>query len=274
MAAKRNLSPRLASLVADSDELRDAVMRANLLTTQDLGSLALDLDQAASRLNLSDEARSAFASVFQICRSRAESKDEEKMNMMLDVLNSEGQLIMVRRRCDVHKQGFWHRVVNVWVIVTSTWRVLLGQRAMSKDMDPRRWTCVCGRVPSGELSHTAAEERLETEFSIRDLPHTEISLMFSMKCTRLITRGLFAGQQDAACTDVYVACLKEEIPVEKLHLDVRAKQAAKYVTLEELQSAYNIKDESYVIPSEEYSKKLFHYLRKTCEEKEKQLSLA
>lgn len=166
----------------------------------------------------------------------------------------------------VHRQGFWHRAVNVWILCTSTSRVLIGQRSVSKDVDKGKWTCVCGRVPSGELSHTAAVERLEEEFSIRDLPDEQVSLIFSMKCPRKITTGIFAGQDDGAWMDVYVAVLKEEIPIEKLHLDVRAKQAAKYVSLEDLQRNLEVKDDKYVVPSNpEYTKKLFHHLRKTCQ---------
>jgi len=265
---QRSLSPRLASLCADVDEIRVAVIRANLLTTQDLGSLAMDADIAADKLKLSTPARALFAPIFAITKARAECNDEERMNQMLDVLNGEGQLIMRRPRADVHRLGFWHRAVNVWIICTSTSRVLMGQRSMSKDMDPRRWTCVCGRVPSGELSYNAAAERLHAEFSIKDLPDDQLSLMFSLKCPRKFHKGIFTGQDDGAWIDVYVACLNEEIPVEKLHLDVRAKQAAKYVPLLELQRSYELEDENYVIPTNaEYCKKLFHYLKKTCEAK-------
>merc|ERR1739848_657513 len=130
----------------------------------------------------------------------------------------------------------------------------------------RKWTCVCGRVPSGELSHTAVVERLDEEFSIKGLPDEQVSLIFSMKCPRKFSNGLFAGQDDAAWMDVYVAVLQEEIPIERLHLDVRAKQTAKYVYVSDLQRALESQDDEFVIPSNpEYAPKLFHYLRKTCE---------
>jgi isopentenyldiphosphate isomerase len=236
------------------------------MTTQDLGSLAMDADLAADKLKLSPAARGHFASIFAITKVRAENCDQERMHIVLDVLNGEGQLIMRRPRCDVHRQGFWHRAVNVWILCTSTQRVLIGQRSVSKDVDPWKWTCVCGRVPSGELSHTAAVDKLEEEFSIKGLPDEQVSLVFSMKCPRKFTNGLFVGQDDAAWMDVYVAVLKEEIPIERLHLDVRAKQTAKYVSLADLQTSLESKEEEFVIPSNpEYVSKLFKYLRKTCE---------
>eukprot|EP00427_Karlodinium_veneficum_P032915 CAMPEP_0169187462 /NCGR_PEP_ID=MMETSP1016-20121227/2936_1 /TAXON_ID=342587 /ORGANISM="Karlodinium micrum, Strain CCMP2283" /LENGTH=279 /DNA_ID=CAMNT_0009263421 /DNA_START=50 /DNA_END=889 /DNA_ORIENTATION=+ len=271
MRSQRSFSPRLAALCADSphsDEIRAAVTKANLLTTQDLGSLAMDADLAADKLKLSPAARGDFAGIFAITKARAESCDEERMHVMLDVLNGEGQLIMRRPRCDVHRQGFWHRAVNVWVLCAPTGRVLMGQRSQSKDVDPLKWTCVCGRVPSGELSHTAAVDRLEEELSIRDLPDDQVSLIFSMKCPRKIENGLFAGHDDGAWIDVYVAVLREEIPIEKLHLDVRAKQSAKYLAVADLKRALLQQDEGddFVIASNpEYNPRLFHYLRKTCE---------
>merc|ERR1719160_484169 len=102
---------------------------------------------------------------------------------------------MSKSRYIVHREGFWHRALNVWVIDLSTGRVLIGQRAASKDIDPCKWTCVSGRVPSGELSMNAAVSQLENEFSIKPTSTSqsgvtsgppsalrEVSLMFSIKC--------------------------------------------------------------------------------------------
>lgn len=200
----------------------------------------------------------------------------EKMHTMLDVLNSEGQFIMSKPRYIVHREGFWHRALNVWVIDLSTGRVLIGQRAASKDIDPCKWTCVSGRVPSGELSMNAALSQLENEFSIKPTvtnqgaistsstsPLREVSLMFSIKCSREITNGVFAGQRDATWLDIYAACLSEEIPIERLKLDLRDKQAARYIRLEQLRRAYARRDPEFVIPTnEEYVHKLFKYLTK------------
>lgn len=260
------MSPGLAALCEESEEITSAVMRANLMTTQDLGSLTMDADLAADKLKLSPAARGHFASIFAITKARAETVDQSRMQIMLDVLNGEGKLIMRRPRCDVHRQGFWHRAVNLWILCPLTSRVLIAQRSASKDVDPEKWTCVCGRVPSGGDSHNTAHGSLESELSIRDLPDDQVSLVFSMKCPRKITTGLFSGQDDTAWMDVYVALLKEEIPIERLHLDVRAKQAAEYMPLDDFQRALERKDAEYVIPSNpEYAPKLFRYMHKTCQ---------
>lgn len=260
------LSPRLEALCAENAEIREALLGLNIFTTQDLGAFASDAETASNRLRLTGPTRIAFGSVFAFAKARAEGSDEEKMNKMIDVLNSEGHLIMQRPRCDVHANGFWHRAVNVWVVCPSTSRLLMGQRAITKDVDPKKWTCVCGRVPSGQLSMETATERLRTEISIEAEPDKQISLVFRLKCPREIRDGVFAGMQDGAWIDVYIACLPEEIPTDKLHLDVRAKQAVKYIDMAELQTAFATQDAQYVIPPlEEYGNRLFHYLKKVCD---------
>lgn len=266
--SKGDLSPRLAALLDGSGELREAIIQADVVSVTDLGSLALDSDTAATMLKVPDSCRAAFSSVFATAKACSEGDYERKMYAMLDVLNSEGHFIMSRPRHIIHRDGFWHRAVNVWVLCASTQRILLGQRADSKDIDPAKWTCVCGRVPSGELSMQAAELQLRSEFSIRDLQEDkDIFLMFSMKTSRTISTGVFSGQRDATWLDVYVARLWEEIPVEKLLLDVRDKQAVKYISLDELKDAYEREDPKYVIPdNHEYMKKLFHYLKMQCRE--------
>lgn len=264
---ERTLTPRLARLTADSDGLRMAVLRSNVLSTGALSALGEKDEDVAEQLGLSAADRPSFQKLFNLTKVRSDVTAEDRMGQMIDVLNGEGQLIMNRPRSDVHRLGLWHRVFNVWVICPSTWRVLVGQRSICKDVDPCRWTCVCGRVPSGELSRTAAVERLYAEFSISGLPEEKVSLAFSRKSMTKIEQGLFEGQSDCMYVDVYVAFLDEEIPVEKLYLDVRGKHAAKYIDVADLERAYAVRDEAFVLPTnDEYAKRLFHFLKMTSKE--------
>jgi len=143
----------------------------------------------------------------------------------------------------------------------------VGQRAVGKDMDADKWTCVCCRVPSGELSMNVAAEQLSQEFGIEAALDTNISLAFSLKGEREITRGLFSGHVDKTLTDVYVARLDEEVHLQLVHLDVRVKRAAKYVEVAELEKALVEKDSSFVTPtSEEYARKLIQFMKRMCSE--------
>jgi len=236
-----------------------------VFTTQELSNFGVDAEEVAIRLGLSLPAQKAFANVFACVRDRASGHAEARMQQMLDVLNDSGQLIMRRTRADVLSKGFWYRAVNVWAVCPRTSRVLVGQRAVSKDMDPDKWTCVCSRVPSGDMSMNVAVEQLHQELGITAVPDEGVSLAFSLKTSREITRGLFSGQTDKTWTDVYVARLEEEVPLQVVHLDVRAKRAAKYVEVSELEKALMEKDDSFVIPaSEEYTRKLIRHLKRMC----------
>jgi len=194
----------------------------------------------------------------------ADPEKDEKMNKMLDVLDTEGHFIMSKPRSVVHREGFWHRALNVWVVDLSTGNVLIGQRSYTKDIDPGKWTCVTGRVESGQLSMTSALEQLRGELSIKadDALNGQVQLIFSTKCSHEIKNGVFAGQRDATWLDVYAACLYETIPIEQLKLDTKDKLAAKYVSLDTLEQAYLTRDPEFVIPAnQEYTRKLFQYLR-------------
>eukprot|EP00929_Paragymnodinium_shiwhaense_P070641 TRINITY_DN35782_c0_g1_i1.p1 TRINITY_DN35782_c0_g1~~TRINITY_DN35782_c0_g1_i1.p1 ORF type:complete len:312 (-),score=51.72 TRINITY_DN35782_c0_g1_i1:176-1111(-) len=263
--AERCFSPRLGALCQGHESIAVALAQAEILSTQDLSAFAPDADIACDRLKLPEDLRGEFVTIFCITKARDEGTDEERMNVFLDVMNAEGDILFKKTRGDIHRNGFWHRAMNVWLICPSTSRVLMGQRSASKDMDPRKWTCVCGRVPTGELSMTATLDRLVDEFSIEVEPDTQLSLIFSMKHKKTITRGFFAGQEDATWLDIYVAQMNDEIPVEKLQLNPKAKQAAKWISLEELQRAILQKDDNYVqLPTDEYAKKLLHYLKTVC----------
>jgi len=220
------------------------------------------------RLGLTAEQQGKFNKLFALSKLQAECQDEERSKLPLDVLNSQGRTMMALPRADVHQQGYWHRAVNVWILCPSTGRVLVGQRATGKYVDARRWTCACGRLDAGEHSMDAAVRRVAAEFNISAVPEQQeiseetasVNLIFMLRVRSQIEKGVYAGQEDNTYLDVYLATLHKEIPLEHLQLDVRDKQACKYIAIDELEMAFRQKSESFVIPSEEYSRKLIYYL--------------
>jgi len=259
------LSPRLAFLCRDHVEIHDALARVGLLSCNDLGALNMDSEAIASRLGLDEDMREPFDKVLVAAKVRYDGAHSEKMTASFDVLNGEGNIIMRKPRGHVHRNGFWHRAVNVWVVSARTSTVLVGRRAPSKEVDAGRWTCVCGRVPSGELSMNAAVARLDSELSIKLQPDAELAMAFTMRCSKAINGGIFAGWRDNVFIDVYVARIEEEIPIARLLVDRQAKEAIKWISLAELQSAFESRDQNYVIPpTEDYCKKLIFYLNAKC----------
>lgn len=266
MGMGHELSPRLETLVRHhgDDELRSKLIEHQVFSVSDLGNLAMDAEAAATSLEIAPDRKGLFEAIFATAQAAVDSAYEKKMYSPLDVLDGGGAFIMSRPRYIVHRDGFWHRAVNVWVLCIDTGRVLLGQRASTKDIDPNKWTCICGRVPSGDFSFNAAMEQLSSEVGLKGLElDADVSLAFSMKSMRTITQGVFNGQSDATWLDVYVATLATEVPLERLHLDVADKQDVKYITIDQLRDAYDRKDPDFVLPANhEYLAKLFRYLTK------------
>jgi len=215
---------------------------------------------------LSDHGHFALERLRALALARAQGTDEAHLGREFDIIDGEGNLVLRRRRADVHRGGLWHRAVHVWVVCQDTCRVLIGQRAPSKHNDPLRWTCACGRVAAGDMSMATAVDLVDAEFSIKATPDVDLSLAFSLRCSTQIARGLFAGHLDNTIVDVYILRLEEEVPVQKVHFDHKSKHDVQYVSLEELQRALESRDEMFMIPpNDEYVPKLIQHLRRTCE---------
>jgi len=198
----------------------------------------------------------------------------EKMNKMLDVLDCEGNFIMAKRREQVQQKGFWHRALNVWVLDMSSGQVAVGQRPQTKDIDPGKWTCVSGRIASGELSLQAAVDALDGELGL-PFEESNVHFLFSIKCQKPINAGPFQGVMDRVWLDVYAACLDEHVPVSSMKLDVRDKLAVKWVRIEELQQQFSNPNGEYVAPNnDEYSERLFKHLWRLVREHHKTHMLA
>mmetsp|Transcript_117817 Transcript_117817/g.375604 ORF Transcript_117817/g.375604 Transcript_117817/m.375604 type:complete len:343 (-) Transcript_117817:15-1043(-) len=274
VASGSNSLSRAERQARAEQEVRNALDQAGL-KSKDLPALRQQRELAARHLGLSPDGVAALERLAAATEAQADGREEALLGQRLDVLNCEGEIIMDRPRVDVHREGLWHRVVHIWAICTDTNRVLLGQRSASKAMDAGRWTCACRRVPSGEQSMSTAVDCLKSEFSIKAKPDEELSLAFSARCSRPIDRGMFAGQEDNTVVDVYIARLSHEIPVEKVHVEFKSKQAVKYVSLEEFKQALKSRDEAYVIPtSDEYITKLISHLQRSCEVVSSTLKLA
>lgn len=264
-AQAMRLVGRGEALAAAEREVWDALQRAKL-KAQDLPLMRRDMEAASRYLGLSTGGSLALERLAARAEAQAEGSDEGLQGQRFDVLNGEGEVIMDRPRAEVHRDGLWHRAVHVWVVCTDTNRVLLGKRAIRKTIDPGRWTCACCRVPSGESSMDTAVECLQREFSLKARPDTDVALAFTARCRRRILRGTFAGQEDNTVADVYIIRIRDEIPVEKVHFEVRCKQAVQYVSLEDLRAALTRGSEEFVIPPDrEYTTKLLSHLSRSCE---------
>ncbi|MGO9378878.1 MAG: NUDIX hydrolase [Dissulfurispiraceae bacterium] len=83
---------------------------------------------------------------------------------MIEVVNSEGLTIGVRRRSEVHDNpSLLHKVVHI-LVFNDAGNLLLQKRSMHKDVAPGKWdTSVGGHVSPGENLNKAAMREMQEE---------------------------------------------------------------------------------------------------------------
>ncbi len=86
---------------------------------------------------------------------------------LFDVLDENGRKTgIVKARSQVHRDGDWHRAVNIWVVNDRN-EVLLQRRADHKDSWPGYWDISAGgHIVAGEDSLMAAVQELYEELGL------------------------------------------------------------------------------------------------------------
>lgn len=82
-----------------------------------------------------------------------------------DVLDSNGHKTgRIKLRSEVHRDGDWHRAVNIWIVNGG---VLLQRRSLNKDSYPGLWDISCGgHLTTGDDSLAAAVRELSEELGV------------------------------------------------------------------------------------------------------------
>ena len=89
-----------------------------------------------------------------------------KFEEILDVVDSNDNVVSRASRYEVHKNGLMHRSVHI-LVFNSRDNLFLQKRSMSKDENPELWdTSAAGHVDSGEDYLHCAERELEEELGI------------------------------------------------------------------------------------------------------------
>jgi isopentenyldiphosphate isomerase len=76
------------------------------------------------------------------------NENETPSDEIFEIFNEQNEKIGIARRKDVHREGYFHRSVHVF-IVNSNKQILIQKRVAHKDVAPNAWDLsVCSPIPS------------------------------------------------------------------------------------------------------------------------------
>lgn len=169
-----------------------------------------------------------------------------------DLIDSDGQpLGQSKPRPHVHRDGDWHRAVDIWVL-NSKREVLLQKRSLEKESYPGLWESSCsGHISAGDESLHSAVRELEEELGIKVQPE-ELQLLFEVKESHTLNNGTFINNE---IKDVYL--LHFDQPQKDFQLQTEEVSEVKWISIPDLKILHGTQE--FVPHDEEYAK-LFEYL--------------
>lgn len=172
---------------------------------------------------------------------------------LLDVLNKKGEVIGVKSRKEIMKNGDLHRTVHIWIINEFN-EILLQKRNPKKDTYPNLWAIsTAGHVITNETSKEAAIRELKEELNL-NIKEEELEYLFTIE-----RKQEFKDMKIHCFDDVYL--LKYNLNIEKTKLQKSELTDLIFINYKELQEIYKNNDPKFVPATEEHDK-LFKYLEK------------
>ena len=152
---------------------------------------------------------------------------------LLDVLDENGKLTGRKEdRIIVHEKNLWHIHVGIW-IMNEKGELLFQKRSPNKRVNPNKWTRTGGHVDSGETPLIGIQRETEEEIGVK-IPIDKIELIDIQKKQREI------GSHFTYSYFTFVNYKLEDYTMQKEEVS-----DLKYITIEEMEEAYNNQDESY-----------------------------
>ncbi|EFJ06089.1 hypothetical protein SELMODRAFT_187006 [Selaginella moellendorffii] len=166
------------------------------------------------------------------------------MEEFLDVLTPEGAHAgFSKPRNLVHRDGDYHRAVQVCIYAESTKQILLQKRADCKDSWPGLWDISsAGHISAGDTSLHTVRKELEEELGII-LPEDAFELLFVFLQRVALNDGKFINNE---YNDVYLVTTIDPMPLEAFTLQESEVSDVKYMSIEEYKMALIKKDPAYL----------------------------
>lgn len=168
-----------------------------------------------------------------------------------DILDTNGNPTGEKKiRAKVHKNGDWHKSVDVWIINPKK-ELLIQKRSPNKECYPNLWEVSCsGHANSGENGMKAAIRELQEELGV-DADEKQLEFLFEDKEINITNNGTFINKE---FKEVYL--LKLDLPIEKYNIQKEEISEIKFVPLKKLKTAIRKNPENFV-PHDNLYKKFF-----------------
>ena len=158
----------------------------------------------------------------------------------IDVLDEKGNLTgKIETREEIHKKGYWHRAINVFIINKNN-QLLVQKRAANKKKHPNLWDYSCaGHLSAGDSSVLGAMREIEEELGVK-VDEKNMKLIDCLLKSYCPKPGFFENEFQ----DIYLC--QEEIKMEKITLQLEEVSDVKYIDFEEYKQQILAEDKTFV----------------------------
>jgi len=117
-----------------------------------------------------------------------------------DILDENGNKTgKTKLRCEVHKDGDWHKAIHIWII-NNKGDILLQRRCATKDSNPNMLDISCaGHLTAGDNSLSGAIRELKEELNL-DIQQEDLQFIKTLKRSSKYTETFINNEFD----DLYI----------------------------------------------------------------------
>ena len=177
-------------------------------------------------------------------------------NDIIDVLDEQGNKTgKILPRQEVHRLGKLHRVVHLYLLEQSSFRLLLQRRASSLTHFPNKLSIsVTGHVQSGEDSLQAMKRELKEELGI-DASKIKIDFLFTTR-QNITLSSIYIDRQ---FNDIYLGWAN--FTIDEIQFNPREVCEVMLIHCKEFESMLLMKQQEFSYPYNEIWKKILPYIK-------------
>ena len=172
-----------------------------------------------------------------------------------DIVDSQGRPTGEKKlRADVHRDGDWHRAVDMWLINKKD-EILIQKRTPTKESYPNLWeVSSSGHISSGETTISAAVREFTEELGL-EITADDLEFLFEVEEMHVTNNGKFLNNE---IKDVYL--VTRDCKISDIHFQESEIAEVRFMKLPELEKAIKDNPELFV-PHEKCYTKSFDIFR-------------